>query len=1084
MPAIRCPACDKIYQVDPSLAGKTIRCPNGHLLAVPADLKPKTATHESTVTSAPPSSQSTRKPTPATRSTPPPSKPPSVVRKGSSLDIPREPTQPAPSLASSPSRRPTGVIIAVVCIGVLGLLFSGIGVGMLIVFRSLDKRSGSPEKVAEGTAPALHAPESTGPVLVHPPNGSQAERVEPGAAPSPPISQQRDAEPMTPAQASPSPSPERTASASSPTEEKQYLRTIDRLDRTRLDVRSQPPKPDEWPAAVWDGHTNHVRCVAFSDDGQFVISVSGDYDRRVPRPPDNSIRVWDARRGTQLHKAEGFREALDSLSLSRGGRFALFSHGDYYDGDKYVRAKDYNIYMWDIEAKRIVGADVDLKAATDGALKDAKAQPRFTGMDLSIFTTAISPDCSKVFAGGADKKVILWDTLSTKSIIEGPTRRIKGSFEGIRAARFSPDGQYVVLASCDDTLRVHKVETGGIVVPPLESHLDIIWALDVDQTKAGALRAISGGGSRQVVTEKDEDIHFEPGARDYDIRLWDLLEGKVIRLFKGHTDDVYGLAFCPDGRHFISGGRDEIVRLWDLDSGKPLRELGRHEGPVNSVAVAPDGRSCVSGGYDCKVRFWRLPTTKDLSEALDKSSVADLAKAVNDMDVIGIGAVEELPRLVKDLGHKDAAIRQACGRVLTQLVELSRPAEPPFATLPVPDLVKVLENDCPAVLKVHVVRGLGNIGPDARDAVPVLVKFAEGKDDPRLLASLVEAFGKIGVNSPEVSALVRSGLAHKDAALRQQTLLALSRLGATALPLDVLLERMHKDTDKNVLASAEKIFQEKAGAITREDVPALRKGLTGPQSKVCIACAEAVLTLGTGATAAVPELVALLKRPEQDVQLAALRALGAVSGSDKTALPSVIKLIDAKDDLRTAVQAIVALGKIDPNHRVLAESGFPLLMDLLVDREESIRMLAEGALGQLGAKAVPSLVQRLHDENVNRRRTAADALGTIGPAAERAISDLDKVLVEDDKTAVRRAAAYALGHIGAKALPTLVARLAHTDDTVRMLAAVGLGEMGPPAAEAIPELRKLLSDNRRTVSGAAKTALAKIDPDWMEKIKR
>src|SRR5262249_30444950 len=159
------------------------------------------------------------------------------------------------------------------------------------------------------------------------------------------------------------------------------------------------------------------------------------------------------------------------------------------------------------------------------------------------------------------------------------------------------------------------------------------------------------------------------------------------------------------------------------------------------------------------------------------------------------------------------------------------------------------------------------------------------------------------------------------------------------------------------------------------------------------------------------------------------------------------------------------------NHRVLAESGFPLLMDLLVDREETIRMLAEGALGQLGAKAVPALVQRLYDENVNRRRTAADALGTIGPTAERAIPDLHKTMVEGGRPGGGRAAGYALGRIGAKALPTLVARLTHTDDTVRMLAAVGRGEMGPPAAEAIPELRKLLSDDRRTVSGAAKTAL-------------
>ncbi len=39
-----------------------------------------------------------------------------------------------------------------------------------------------------------------------------------------------------------------------------------------------PPLPKDAPPPpqVWDGHTNHIRGVAFTDDGKYIVSVSGD----------------------------------------------------------------------------------------------------------------------------------------------------------------------------------------------------------------------------------------------------------------------------------------------------------------------------------------------------------------------------------------------------------------------------------------------------------------------------------------------------------------------------------------------------------------------------------------------------------------------------------------------------------------------------------------------------------------------------------------------------------------------------------------------------------------------------------------
>ena len=108
------------------------------------------------------------------------------------------------------------------------------------------------------------------------------------------------------------------------------------------------------PPEVWDGHTDHIRGVAFSDDGKFVISISGDFARNADDPDkkaDYSVRLWDPRTGKQIHKVEGFREALDGISLSPGGRFAIFGYGGHWEGSKWIDSKDHRVRLLDVETK-------------------------------------------------------------------------------------------------------------------------------------------------------------------------------------------------------------------------------------------------------------------------------------------------------------------------------------------------------------------------------------------------------------------------------------------------------------------------------------------------------------------------------------------------------------------------------------------------------------------------------------------------------------------------------------------------------------------------------------------------------------
>jgi len=153
------------------------------------------------------------------------------------------------------------------------------------------------------------------------------------------------------------------------------------------------------------------------------------------------------------------------------------------------------------------------------------------------------------------------------------------------------------------------------------------------------------------------------------------------------------------------------------------------------------------------------------------------------------------------------------------------------------------------------------------------------------------------------------------------------------------------------------------------------------------------------------------------------------------------------------------------------------------------------------ARAVEPLLARLEDQDSAVRQAAANALGQIGDAraVEPLIARLDhqdsdarqitaRVLgqigdaravdpliarLEDQDSAVRQAAANALGQISdARAVEPLIARLDHQDSAVRQAAADALGQIGD--ARTVDPLLARLEDQDSDVRRAAARALGQI----------
>ncbi len=114
------------------------------------------------------------------------------------------------------------------------------------------------------------------------------------------------------------------------------------------------------------------------------------------------------------------------------------------------------------------------------------------------------------------------------------------------------------------------------------------------------------------------------GGVDNTVRLWDLATGREIRKLEGDSSYVFSVAFSPDGKTALSGSLDHTVRLWDLATGHEIRKLEGHSDTVNSVAFSPDGKTALSGSKDNSVRLWDLATGREIRKLEGHSDAVNL----------------------------------------------------------------------------------------------------------------------------------------------------------------------------------------------------------------------------------------------------------------------------------------------------------------------------------------------------------------------------------------------------------------------------------------------------------------------------
>ncbi|XP_042894256.1 chromatin assembly factor 1 subunit B-like isoform X2 [Penaeus japonicus] len=171
----------------------------------------------------------------------------------------------------------------------------------------------------------------------------------------------------------------------------------------------------------------------------------------------------------------------------------------------------------------------------------------------------------RLATAGTDTHIVIWQLriLDNGGVSVEALSDLTRHNRAVNAVRFSPDGE--ILASADDEAAV------------------ILWKKQQDS-------------SSDIFAEDSEKENKEH---------WN-----VLKMLRGHLEDVYDLSWSKCSQFLISGSVDNSAILWDVGKGKNIALLNDHKGFVQGVAWDPQGQYVATLCSDRNLRIYNTGTKK------------------------------------------------------------------------------------------------------------------------------------------------------------------------------------------------------------------------------------------------------------------------------------------------------------------------------------------------------------------------------------------------------------------------------------------------------------------------------------------
>ncbi len=308
-------------------------------------------------------------------------------------------------------------------------------------------------------------------------------------------------------------------------------------------------------AAIWNvltgelvtrlrGHTERVNAAALSPDGQYALTGSGLGGEGWFTSTDNSVRLWDANSGRELHRFGEYSQFIEAVAFSP-------------DGSRILTLSRFRVQVWDVATRQLRAEfpEPNLSTTTE------------VGMSRNaILSASISGDHRKLLARG----------FGWVRVCDIDTRRELFTISSDNAhtiiwdAELSPDSRFLVLA-VGNTAQVRDANTGAL--------------LHVLNHQSFVMQASFSADGRQVVT----------ASHDKTARLWDSKTGREVKRFE-HPGKVNRALLSHDGTRLLTkwvsepiGDQTDHSSLWASPTGIELQRFRDDGNAPEVIGFSPEG---------------------------------------------------------------------------------------------------------------------------------------------------------------------------------------------------------------------------------------------------------------------------------------------------------------------------------------------------------------------------------------------------------------------------------------------------------------------------------------------------------------